>query len=346
MLPQIRKCRKSTRKESNDNWNCMRLCIITFPPLPHCSLPSFLLLHPTVVIAPAVPMPQDSSPSPSTDGPTRDLNGAREAYAKKDVNASKLYHSLKTTTASTAGAETGHQIGEGIALKHNLCNSACVGILAQCLLLSTGSSFLPASDLAVHVMARYLISGAVTTALVGGIALYIHNRRYKAHYHREREREEWELDSYKDGEILEMVELYESKGMTQADATAVIRTMANYPKFFVDVMMVEELEMKAPTAFGVYEMFLCILVSLASSLTVSSPFWLLSTVAATTTEPSIQSFAALENLTTAVYFLALVGFGTYKSKLDHNADFRSFFEIVVMGIACVGVPRLVATYTL
>ena len=60
------------------------------------------------------------SSSPTTGGPSRDLSGARDAYAKKDVNASKLYHSLKKTTASTAGAEGGHQIGEDIALKHNL----------------------------------------------------------------------------------------------------------------------------------------------------------------------------------------------------------------------------------
>lgn len=283
-----------------------------------------------------------SSPSGAV-GVTRDLSGAREAYAQKDINASKLYHSLKTTTASTAGAESGHQVGEGIALEHNLCNSACVGILAQCLLLSTGSNFLPASDVAIHITTKYLISGAVTTALVSGIALFIHNRRYKAHYQREREREEWELDAYKEGEILEMVELYESKGMTQQDANLVINKMANYPKFFVDVMMCEELEMKAPTNFGLYECFACTFVALISSLCVSSPFWLLNALGSNDTS---YSFSMLENLTLTTYFIALLGFGIYKSQLDRNNDFRSFFELVLMGAVCVGVPRIIGMVTL
>merc|ERR1711871_641643 len=109
-------------------------------------------------------------------------------------------------------------------------------------------------------------------------------------------------------------------------------------------MMVEELEMQAPMSFGIYELILCVMASLAASLIVSSPFWLISGVSST--ESSVQSFAALEKLSFVIYFLALLGFGAYKSKLDHNSDFRSFFEIMAIGALCICVPRAVGVYTL
>eukprot|EP00300_Choanocystis_sp_HF-7_P002029 c11595_g1_i1.p1 GENE.c11595_g1_i1~~c11595_g1_i1.p1 ORF type:complete len:168 (-),score=29.57 c11595_g1_i1:31-534(-) len=44
-----------------------------------------------------------------------------------------------------------------------------------------------------------------------------------------------------DMEKAEMVDLYKEKGLSEEDATQVINIMSKYPKFFVDVMMVEEL---------------------------------------------------------------------------------------------------------
>ena len=63
---------------------------------------------------------------------------------------------------------------------------------------------------------------------------------------KERAREKWELENYKEGEISEMVDLYEEKGMSRSDAEIVIRTMAKYEDFFIDRMMVDELDLKVP----------------------------------------------------------------------------------------------------
>jgi vacuolar iron transporter family protein len=62
----------------------------------------------------------------------------------------------------------------------------------------------------------------------------------------ERRREEWEMDNYPEGEIREMIEIYEEKGMSHADAKLCIETMAKYKDFFVDVMMQQELELQVP----------------------------------------------------------------------------------------------------
>ena len=48
------------------------------------------------------------------------------------------------------------------------------------------------------------------------------------------------------GEVKEMVELYVEKGISKPDAETIIGTMAKYPDFFVDHMMVEELGLISP----------------------------------------------------------------------------------------------------
>ena len=62
----------------------------------------------------------------------------------------------------------------------------------------------------------------------------------------EKKREEWEMENYREGEIQEMIDIYVNKGLTLEDATLVIETMAKYEGFFVDVMMMQELELQVP----------------------------------------------------------------------------------------------------
>ena len=62
----------------------------------------------------------------------------------------------------------------------------------------------------------------------------------------EKRREEWELENYREGEIQEMIDIYTSKGMSPEDAKTCIETMAKYDEFFVDIMMMQELELQVP----------------------------------------------------------------------------------------------------
>lgn len=79
----------------------------------------------------------------------------------------------------------------------------------------------------------------VPLAIAFGAREYIRCRSNHEHWQRERDREQWELENNPDGEIKEMVEIYTDPrwGVSAKDATLAVRTLAKYPKLFVDMMV-------------------------------------------------------------------------------------------------------------
>jgi DNA damage-binding protein 1 len=67
-----------------------------------------------------------------------------------------------------------------------------------------------------------------------------------AFYFRERKREEWELCNFPAGEVKEMTDLLVDEGVARSDADVAMRSLARYPRFFVDLMMALELRLPAP----------------------------------------------------------------------------------------------------
>jgi VIT1/CCC1 family predicted Fe2+/Mn2+ transporter len=78
-----------------------------------------------------------------------------------------------------------------------------------------------------------------------GFGEYISSSAEADHIRSERMREEWEVDSYIEGEKREMVELYMSKGLCQEDSQTIVDIISKDKKVFVDIMMVEELGLLA-----------------------------------------------------------------------------------------------------
>ena len=62
----------------------------------------------------------------------------------------------------------------------------------------------------------------------------------------EKRREQWEYKNYKEGEVKEMVVLFHERGMGKEDAELVVRKMAEYEDFFIDLMVTEELGLSLP----------------------------------------------------------------------------------------------------
>lgn len=83
-------------------------------------------------------------------------------------------------------------------------------------------------------------------ALSSAIRVYIQYESDREFFARERDREQWELDNFPEGEVAEMVELLVSKDVPEDVAFDTMSALSKYSRFFVDLMMVLELKMQVP----------------------------------------------------------------------------------------------------
>eukprot|EP00559_Dactyliosolen_fragilissimus_P002160 CAMPEP_0184855786 /NCGR_PEP_ID=MMETSP0580-20130426/931_1 /TAXON_ID=1118495 /ORGANISM="Dactyliosolen fragilissimus" /LENGTH=287 /DNA_ID=CAMNT_0027350395 /DNA_START=63 /DNA_END=926 /DNA_ORIENTATION=- len=171
-----------------------------------------------------------------TSGLLMKQNGARKAFEGYDTEASRLYHDSRTNKESDETHQTG-----GSALKP-IIFGGLDGILTSFAIVagSAGGSLSP------KVILILGFSNIFADALSMGVGEFLSSKAENEWILSERRREEWELENYPEGEIREMIELYESRGMTTADARVIVETMSKYKDFFVDVMMIEELGLQVP----------------------------------------------------------------------------------------------------
>ena len=199
-------------------------------------------------------VPGGAGRSDSKDSLRRDLNLARNAYYQGNAELSRAAHSVKNGSvgvgvAGGGGGEEGHQ-SEGGFIK-SVVFGGLDGILTTFAIVSgaTGGGF------ATTVVLVLGFSSKIADGFAMGLGDALSTRAEHAHIQKEKEREYWEFDNYPEGEIQEMIELYENamvekdganREEARKDAELVIRLMSDHRDFFVDVMMVEELGLMVP----------------------------------------------------------------------------------------------------
>mmetsp|Transcript_3465 Transcript_3465/g.3277 ORF Transcript_3465/g.3277 Transcript_3465/m.3277 type:complete len:280 (-) Transcript_3465:215-1054(-) len=163
-------------------------------------------------------------------------NGARKAYDCEDTEASRQFHDTRATKES----EETHQT-EGGLLKP-LIFGGLDGILTSFAIVAGAAG----GTLPTGVVLILGFSNIFADALSMGVGEFLSSKAKNEWILSERKREAWEMDNYPEGEILEMIDIYESRGMDREDAAIVVKTMSKYKDFFVDVMMAEELALQVP----------------------------------------------------------------------------------------------------
>lgn len=158
----------------------------------------------------------------------------RSAFANQDTAASKQAHddTLKDWE------EDGHGEGDAAVEVYRRVDALQAGLCLAILLESAFGDTLER---------RKLVAIGLCLATAHALREWTTQTWYARHYYRERQREEWELENYAQGERAEMVGLWCFKGLTRPDAERAIDLLASYKKFFVDLMMTEELRMFAPS---------------------------------------------------------------------------------------------------
>ena len=155
----------------------------------------------------------------------------------------------------------------------------------------------------------------------------------------ERRREEYEFENYREGEVQEMIQIYVKKGMSQIDAELILRTMVKYQDFFIDHMMIQELELQPPSGNEQPAKGGCVTLL---SFMVFGCIPLISYVAFSeidydegTTDPKF----IISILLTAITLFCL---GIFKAKLTDSNAWRSGLVISGNGILAAGAAYLIA----
>ena len=158
---------------------------------------------------------------------TRNLEKARRAFQERDIEAARTAH-LQPPEA--------HRHEQGQYIK-SIIYGGLDGIITTFAVVAGVAG----ASLSAGVALILGVANLVADGLSMAVGDYLSTRAENEYKAAERQREAWEVAHFPEGEKLEMIELYEKKGIARADAEAIAEIFAKHPKAWVEVMMVEEL---------------------------------------------------------------------------------------------------------
>lgn len=260
-------------------------------------------------------------------------DGARKAfYDGCDTEASKDFHDKRAQTESTEMHQT-----EGGFLKP-LIFGGLDGILTSFAIVAGAAG----GSMPVPVILVLGFSNIFADALAMGVGEFLSSKAENEWILSERRRENWEMENYPEGEIQEMIDIYEQRGMTHEDAKMVIETMAKYKDFFVDVMMAEELALQVPEENHKTESMKEGVVMFCAFATFGS-LPLLGYVIIPFLFPTLGE-EVLFSAACIVTGLVLFGMGCVKSMFSASNWFICGFETLLLGGACATVAYTVGQF--
>merc|ERR1719333_1105859 len=153
---------------------------------------------------------------------------AQDAFARGDIEASKAEH------AKRAPEQHG---GAGSDYIKSIVFGGLDGIITTFAVVAAAAG----GGQGWETVLVFGFANAVADAWSMAFGEFISGVAEIDHAKTERAREEWEVKHNIQGEIDEMIEIYEEKGFPHDDARALVEIISKDPKRFVDIMMGEEL---------------------------------------------------------------------------------------------------------
>lgn len=249
------------------------------------------------------------------------------------MEASRIAHDNRKVQAAT---EEGHQ-SEGGLLKPVIFGGLD-GILTSFAIVAGSAG----GNLSPKVVLILGFSNICADALSMGVGEFLSSKANNEWILSERRREEWELENYPEGEIKEMREIYEEKGVSPEDAKLVVETMAKYKDFFVDIMMAQELELQVPEEDHVTESMKegCVMFA---SFAFFGALPLLGYVLFPIVFPNMSE----ANLFSAACFITgcvLFFMGSIKASVTSQHWFRAGLETLLLGGTCATVAFTIGMF--
>lgn len=177
-------------------------------------------------------------PSYGTASSTSSLmTDVKNAYKSGDAEASRALHQIKMEMGEHEHAMENHLQGGGY-IKSAVYGGLDGIITTFATVTSVAGSGLPHSVILIIGLAHLVADG-----LSMGLGDMLSSQAEHDLVNHERKRELWEFENFPEGEMDEMIELYEKKGISSEDARSIVYTLAKYKEAFIDIMMVEELNL-------------------------------------------------------------------------------------------------------
>ena len=185
------------------------------------------------------------------------IQKARRAFDNKDISLAKAAHKKESIGASIHGAEshvtTGQYLGEFVygAIDGTVTTFAVVAGAA-------GASL--SSGIVIILGFANLLADGFSMACGN----FLSERTQRDYIKKERQREEWEIENVREGEVEEIREIFKKKGFKGKDLERAVQIITSDKKIWVDIMMSDELGLlespKSPlkTAASTYFGFLVI----------------------------------------------------------------------------------------
>ena len=160
---------------------------------------------------------------------TRSLEGARIAYKKRDVEASIKAHQ--------GGDDHEHHQVEGRYIKSFVYGGLDGLITTFAIVVGVAGASLSVGVIMILGLAN-LIADGISMA----VGDFLSSKAESEYKQTERKREAWEVDNHPEGEKLELIELYQEKGISQKDAKTIVNVISKYREAWLDIMMLQELK--------------------------------------------------------------------------------------------------------
>eukprot|EP00003_Mantamonas_plastica_P022785 TRINITY_DN3948_c0_g1_i1.p1 TRINITY_DN3948_c0_g1~~TRINITY_DN3948_c0_g1_i1.p1 ORF type:complete len:281 (-),score=88.97 TRINITY_DN3948_c0_g1_i1:23-865(-) len=260
-----------------------------------------------------------------SQGPSRDLEGAKAAYKQGDASAAMKAH-------QSSGEEDHKE--EGAYIK-SVVYGGLDGIITTFAVVSAVAG----GNLSLSVVLILGFANLIADGISMGLGDYISTRAEIDYAEMERRREAWECEQFLDLEKKEMVELYESKGLSKEDATTVVNIISKDQDVFVDIMMVEELSIMPPPSQEEAMMNGCVTFG---SFLFFGVIPLLAFVVAVAINPADTNdlgttFLISCLLTAATLFIL----GALTSKFSHSAWYIAGFKMLINGAVAAAASYLI-----
>lgn len=248
---------------------------------------------------------------------------ARQAFISNDPAMSQLAHAMPVEHHQASGEYSKTIVFGGLD-----------GIITTFSLVTS----IQGASLSTGVVIVLGIANLIADAIGMAFGEYIGEKSEHEWIERERSRETWEFDNYKEGEMNEMVELYKKKGFTEEDAREILTIMGNHKEFFIDHMMVQELGIMPPDD-GANAALIQSLIMFASFVL----FGFVPLFAYVIFNPIHWSGFNPSFLVACILTaLALFGLGAFKSKWESTAWWWSGTQVLFNGAIAALVAYLVA----